>query len=95
MTGSPPLIDFAVTRVFHPPWQTPPAVLLLTARVEMLEAGVGVWATASALTSLSAALAALAAVVAGLSADPAVLDRLLVDASGDVVSDASGDVVWN
>jgi hypothetical protein len=79
MTGSPPLIDFAVTRVFHPPWQTPPAVLLLTARVEMLEA----------------ALTALAAVVAGLSADPSVLDRLLVDASGDVVSDASGDVLWN
>jgi len=78
---SPEVIDFAVTRVFHAPWTTVEAGTSLESRVNGL---------ASALAALAVAVAQLAA----LSGDPTVLDRLLVDSSGDVISDAIGNVLW-
>jgi hypothetical protein len=92
---SPDLIDFAVTRVFHAPWQTPGPVTQLIVQVEALEVSSAGWASASALDAVSSTLAALSDVVTAALTDYTVLDRLLVDSSGDVVSDSAGDVLWN
>jgi len=99
---SPEVIDFAVTRVFHAPWTTVEAGTSLESRVNGLASALAALGNLAddldlRVTGLVTALAALAVAVAqlaALSGDPTVLDRLLVDSSGDVISDAIGNVLW-